>query len=92
MHLVADDDFDVNTIPVMSARVTSWLEGQQFFLVWMALKRRGWIQMKRRRTTQEKGFLVVELLGVDLSQQIPANSFSLIWQIRQAQNMNSDIK
>ena len=31
--------------------------------------------MKRRRTTQEKGFLVVELLGVDLSQQIPANSY-----------------
>ena len=32
-------------------------------------------KMKRRRTTQEKGFLVVELLGVDLSQQIPANSY-----------------
>ena len=31
--------------------------------------------MRRRRTTPEKEFLVVELLGVDLSQQIPANSY-----------------
>ena len=75
MHLVADDDFDVDTIPVISARITSWLEGQQFFLVLMALKREGWIQLKKVRATLEKAFLVAELLGGDLSQQIPANCF-----------------
>ena len=48
--------------------------------------------MKKGMTTLEKEFLFLELLGEDLSQQIPVNSFSLIWQIRQAQNMNSDIK
>ena len=59
---------------MISARITSWLEGQQFFLAWMALKRKGkgWIQKKEGRSTLlEKVFLFVELLDVDLSQQFP---------------------
>ena len=60
-------------IPVISARITSWLEGQQFFLAWMALKKgKGWIQKKEGRSTLEMLFLMfVELRDVDLSQQFP---------------------
>ena len=61
---------------MISARITSWLEGQQFFLVWRALKgRKRWIQMEKGRPTLERGFSNVGLLCVDLLQQIPANIF-----------------
>ena len=64
---------------MISARITSWLGGQQFFLAWMALKRRkGWIQKEEGRSTLEKVFLFVELLYVDLSQQIPGKFSSEI--------------
>ena len=79
MHFVADNDYDVDTFQctVISARITSWLEGQQFFLVWMALKRKRLIQ-KEGRLTLEKMFLNVELLGEDLSQQFPGKVSSYL--------------
>ena len=62
---------------MISARITSWLEEQQFFLVWMALKRKGLIQ-KEGRLTLEKMFLIFELHGEDLSQQFPGKVSSFV--------------